>query len=341
MSPSLLPSRLRVGEMFCGPGGIGLALNHAKSEHFAFEHVFATDYDADTCRTYQANVLKNFPAARIICEDVRKLSIEKLPPVDGFLYGFPCNDFSSVGETKGLDGRYGGLYAYGVDYINRNNPLFFFAENVSGLRSANEGKAFKRILHALNNAGRFGYTVTAHLYKFEDYGVPQARHRFILIGLRGDLGLQFKVPKPGRVLMTCREALENIPKDAANHEPTQQSAVVVERLSLIPEGKNIWQATEAGLIPQRLQLNVRGARLSSIYRRLDSSKPAYTITGSGGGWHPYLPLVGKPVAYKPRAGTVADVSGRFCLLRWQRKRSQTNRDGCSCQRGRGCAQCAS
>ena len=283
MSPSLLPSRLRVGEMFCGPGGIGLALNHAKSEHFAFEHVFATDYDADTCRTYQANVLKNFPAARIICEDVRKLSIEKLPPVDGFLYGFPCNDFSSVGETKGLDGRYGGLYAYGVDYINRNNPLFFFAENVSGLRSANEGKAFKRILHALNNAGRFGYTVTAHLYKFEDYGVPQARHRFILIGLRGDLGLQFKVPKPGRVLMTCREALENIPKDAANHEPTQQSAVVVERLSLIPEGKNIWQATEAGLIPQRLQLNVRGARLSSIYRRLDSSKPAYTITGSGGG----------------------------------------------------------
>lgn len=283
MSHSPLPSRLRVGEMFCGPGGIGLALNRAKSEHFAFEHVFATDYDADTCRTYQANVLKDCPDAKILCEDVRNLSIENLPPVDGFLYGFPCNDFSLVGKTKGLNGQFGGLYAYGVKYINRNNPLFFFAENVSGLRSANDGKAFNRILCALNHSGKFGYTITAHLYKFEEYGVPQARHRFILVGLRGDLGLQFNVPKPDRIFTTCREALENIPKDAANHEPTQQSAVVVERLSLIPEGKNIWQATEAGLIPQHLQLNVRGAKLSSIYRRLDSTKPSYTITGSGGG----------------------------------------------------------
>lgn len=283
MSPSPLPSRLRVGEMFCGPGGIGLALNRAKSEHFAFEHVFATDYDADTCRTYQANVLKDYPEAKILCEDVRNLSIEYLPPVDGFLYGFPCNDFSLVGKTKGLNGQFGGLYAYGVEYINRNNPLFFFAENVSGLRSANEGKAFNRILCALNHAGKFGYTITAHLYKFEEYGVPQARHRFILVGLRGDLELQFNVPKPDRVFTTCREALENIPADAANQEPTQQSSVVVERLSRIPEGKNIWQATQAGLIPPHLQLNVRGAKLSSIYRRLDSTKPAYTITGSGGG----------------------------------------------------------
>ena len=46
---------------------------------------------------------------------------------------------------------------------------------------------------------------------------------------------------------------------------------------------NIWQAEEAGLLPDRLKLNVRGARLSQIYRRLDSTKPSYTITGSGGG----------------------------------------------------------
>ena len=282
--PSLPTSGvLRVGEMFSGPGGIGVALNRAKSARYAFGHVWATDRDPDACRTYRENVLKNAPDALCICEDVRKLDVDALPAVDGFLYGFPCNDFSLVGESKGLDGSYGGLYSYGVKFIERANPLFFLAENVSGLSSANEGKAFDVILNALNHAGRYGYAVTAHLYRFEDYGVPQARHRYILIGIRGDLGLTFKVPKPSGVLRTCREALENIPPSAPNQEATRQTKLVVERLKRIPEGWNVWQAEEAGLLPDELKLNVKGARLSQIYRRLDSSKPAYTVTGSGGG----------------------------------------------------------
>lgn len=274
---------LSVGEMFSGPGGIGTALNRAKSKHFSFKHVWATDWDADTCETYKNNVLKNTPEALSICDDVRNLDIDSLPPVDGFLYGFPCNDFSLVGESKGLHGNYGGLYSYGVKYINRVNPLFFFAENVSGLKSANEGKAFKVILNALNHAGKFGYTITTHLYKFEEYGIPQARHRYIMIGIRGDLGIKFAVPKPSGIMKTCAEALKDIPLTATNQERTIQSKIVSARLALIPEGMNVWQAEEAGLLPKELCLNVKGARLSQIYRRLDSSKPAYTITGSGGG----------------------------------------------------------
>ena len=188
-----------------------------------------------------------------------------------------------MGESKGLDGNYGGLYSYGVKYINRANPLFFLAENVSGLSSANDGKAFKVIMDALNHAGKYGYTITANLYKFEEYGVPQARHRYILIGIRGDLGLEFKVPKPAGITKTCAEALANIPATAANQERTAQSKTVKARLDLIPEGMNVWQAEEAGLLPPELCLNVKGARLSQIYRRLDSTKPSYTITGSGGG----------------------------------------------------------
>ena len=36
-------------------------------------------------------------------------------------------------------------------------------------------------------------------------------------------------------------------------------------------------------IPKHLQLNVKGAKISQIYKKLDPSKPAYTVTGSGGG----------------------------------------------------------
>lgn len=281
-SQVIVPKKiLTVGEMFSGPGGIGIALNRAENSEYKFVHRWATDYDADTCRTYKQNVLKHSPDALSICEDVRELDIDSLPVVDGFLYGFPCNDFSHVGETKGLKGEFGGLYSYGVTYINRANPLFFFAENVSGLSSANEGNAFRQILSALNNAGEHGYTITAHLYKFEEYGVPQARHRYILIGIRGDLAQTFKVPKPGNIRKTCKEALENIPETASNQEKTAQSKVVQERLSYIREGENVWQAE--GRLPEHLRLNVKGARLSQIYRRLDSTKPSYTITGSGGG----------------------------------------------------------
>lgn len=283
MPQLVLGKALTVGEMFSGPGGIGIALNRARSTVLSFTHLWATDWDADTCETYRRNVLKDSPEALSICEDVRKLDIDGLPVVDGFLYGFPCNDFSLVGESKGLHGNYGGLFSYGVKYIERANPLFFFAENVSGLSSANDGKAFRVILNALNHAGKFGYTITAHLYKFEEYGVPQARHRYILIGIRGDLGKTFRVPKPEGRIRTCAEALENIPASAANQEVTRQTQTVVDRLALIPEGWNVWQAEEAGHLPDHLKLNVKGARLSQIYRRLDSKKPAYTITGSGGG----------------------------------------------------------
>jgi DNA (cytosine-5)-methyltransferase 1 len=197
------------------------------------------------------------------------------------MFGFPCNDFSSVGESRGINGKFGPLYRYGVEYIDKTNPLFFLAENVSGLSSANSGKAFEVIVQALAHAGRFGYRLTTHLYKFEQYGIPQARHRIVIVGMRGDLNRTFGVPRPDGLLVTCKQAIElpPIPTCAKNHEFTSQSSRVVERLSHIAPGENAWTAK----LPPHLELNVQGARLSQIYKRLDPNKPAYTVTGSGGG----------------------------------------------------------
>lgn len=274
-----------VGEMYSGPGGIGLALSQtqlkSKTHDLKFEHVWATDYDADTCRTYKNNLLKDNPNALSICSDVRDLDIKSLPIVDGFLYGFPCNDFSLVGESLGINGKFGGLYKYGVEYIEHSNPLFIFAENVSGISSSNAGKTFEKILAELNNAGKYGYDLCVHHYKFEDYGVPQSRHRYIIIGTRGDLGLNFKVPKPSLEIKTCYEAITNPPigSNAHNNELTKQGKQVIERLNYIRPGENAWTAD----LPEHLKLNVKGATISQIYKRLDPSKPAYTVTGSGGG----------------------------------------------------------
>lgn len=273
---------LTIGEFYCGPGGLGLGAKLSKIKTksgnvFSFEHEFATDYDPDSCETFRRNISGN---KEVICSDIKELNIKKLPYVDGFLYGFPCNDFSMVGESKGLKGKYGPLYSYGVEYINHHNPKFFLAENVSGISSANSGEAFKKILKELKNAGK-GYELTIHKYKFENYGIPQTRHRFIIIGMRNDLNLKFLVPKPLNKIVSVRDALTKpiIPKSAKNQELTKQSVKVVERLSYIKPGENAWTAD----LPDHLKLNVKGAKMSMIYKRLDPNKPAYTITGSGGG----------------------------------------------------------
>lgn len=65
--------------------------------------------------------------ARVLfVENVRKLDIDRLGDIDALAFGFPCNDFSVVGEQKGFDGVYGPLYTYGVKVLKKYKPLWFW-----------------------------------------------------------------------------------------------------------------------------------------------------------------------------------------------------------------------
>lgn len=275
----------KLGELFCGPGGIALGAKRAKLKKdgtvYSIESAWAVDYDKDTCDTFRSNICPENPKA-VICQEIRSLDISTLPKIDAFAYGFPCNDFSIVGEKNGFNGTFGPLYTYGVKVLDLFKPKFFVAENVGGITSANDGNCFKRILEDLENAGNT-YDLTVHYYKLEEYGVPQARHRYIIVGIDRELGLHFDPPKPTTTLsqITAKEALEipPIPANAPNQELTKQSKGVTERLKHTKPWENAWTAN----LPPHLRLNVKGAKLSHIYRRLHPDKPSYTITGSGGG----------------------------------------------------------
>ncbi len=270
--------KFNLGELFCGPGGIGLGALRAKiktkQSAYSVAHVWASDHDKDACATYK----KNIPVTNVFCQKIEDLDFSKLPQINALAFGFPCNDFSVVGEKKGIDGAYGPLYSYGVKALRHFKPKWFLAENVGGLKNANEGTTLNKILEELEGAG---YSLYPHLYKFEEYGIPQSRHRIIIIGIRKDIPIEFGVPAPSIKYVSCREALENppIPKNAANHELTLQSPIVIERLKHIKSGENAFTA----LLPDHLKLNVKTAKISQIYKRLNPNKPAYTITGSGGG----------------------------------------------------------
>jgi len=280
----------RLGELFCGPGGIayGAVTSEIENPEYRIVHQWATDYDKDTCNTYVHNICHDNPNS-VKREDIRKLNLNGLGGIDALAFGFPCNDYSVVGEQKGMDGVFGPLYAYGIEALRIYRPQWFLAENVGGLRNSNDGKAFAKILEDMRTViceeegEPLNYVVTPHLYKFEEYGVPQARHRIIIVGIRSDVeNVTFRVPSPvDYKVKTCRQAIEEPPiaENAFNNERTNQSETVVRRLEHINPGENAFTAT----LPEELQLNVKGAQISQIYKRLDPNKPAYTVTGSGGG----------------------------------------------------------
>lgn len=277
----------RLGELFSGPGGIALGASWAsaqnETESFAIEHAWATDYDADTCETYRNNLCPDNRTS-VVHKDVRNLEMRtlmRISDIDALAFGFPCNDFSVVGEQKGTDGVFGPLYTYGIKVLEYFKPKWFLAENVGGLRNSNDGNALETILSEMTAQG---YNLTPHHYRFEKYGIPQARHRIIIVGIRSDLNLEFKVPSPAPfdgIDVSSKGAITvpPIPADAPNNELTKQSPAVIERLRFIKPGENAFTAD----LPEHLRLNVKGAKISQIYKRLDPTKPSYTVTGSGGG----------------------------------------------------------
>lgn len=302
--------RFQLGEMFCGPGGISLGARLASADHdgpSGIRHAWALDYHPDTVRTYR----KNFPETpedAVFQADVRNFDLDLIPPHNAFAFGFPCNDFSTIGEHRGLEGAYGGLYTYGLSVIAKHQPDWFLAENVTGLSQANGGRAFGQILAGLRHPGRhvlkvnpetaagasaeslnqLEYEITAHRYRFEQYGVPQKRHRILIVGIRkdhADRGVSFRIPKPTTPLpeqwTTAGHALAAIPPHAPNNKRRTLHPRVEARVDMIAPGDNAFN-TDFSTRPD-LKLNVRGATLSNIYRRLKRDEPSYTVTGSGGG----------------------------------------------------------
>lgn len=317
--------KFKLGELFCGPGGLalgaGLARNITKNgDTFSISHIWGVDKDPAAIETYRHNVALRYGGVGF-CVDAMEFcesEISNHERITALAFGFPCNDYSLVGKQKGMQGKYGNLYKAGIKAIDASNPFWFVAENVSGIHSADSGKSFTKILHELEHSGKYGYDLTVNLYKFELYGVPQYRHRYIIVGTRKDKKLKFEVPHPThglglKKLVNVREAFKDIPPDALNSELTKQDPRVVQRLKFTPPWHNAWyldkliamttedrwdvlkglpwykkefkSLTDKDILKliEDSRLKCKSARMSHIYKRLDAKQPAYTVTGSGGG----------------------------------------------------------
>jgi len=297
-------NKLKIAELFCGAGGFAEGAKKA-----GFKHIWGVDIHKDSCETFKNNQkceafhekIENFSKSKRL----KKIK-EDFGKINGLLFGFPCNDFSLVGKKEKMEGKFGGLYRYACKVLNFFEPEFFVAENVTSLskklkfnsseqvlvkdvfdkeKLQNQNyQNFKKIMGDLANCSKHGYRIYADNYKFEEYGIPQTRHRIILVGFREDYfrknKINFEKPEKNKgPKKTCKEALDEIPDGVEHTEKTKHDDRVIRRLKKTAEGKNVWDlGNDKDGLP-----GVKKARMSHIYKRLDSSKPAYTVTGSGGG----------------------------------------------------------
>ena len=271
------------GDLFCGCGGFSLGAARAGAvgpdgRPWRLRPGWAVDRDADACASYAANL-----CVVPTCADARDVPFAGASPIDLLMFGFPCADFSEVGARRGVRGPQGRLYLEGVRALRALRPAAFVAENVRRLKASDGGAAFRQIVWDLELSG---YTVTAHLYKAEAYGLPQTRHRVFLVGFRRDLGIGFRPPAPTTTApRTVREALDRpVPAGTANNEPRHLTPRMAELLDHVRHGESLGAAVTRPDYPAELRVREAGRRsFRGYYRRLDPDRPAGTVIAGGGG----------------------------------------------------------
>lgn len=190
--------------LFSGAGGLDLGFHNA-----GFRTVVANEYDPKICPTYKAN----FPNVRLIEGDIRKIPSQSFPDdVIGIIGGPPCQSWSEAGSLKGIEDARGQLFYEYIRVLRDKQPLFFVAENVSGMLAKRHSSAVNGFLALFDEAG---YDVNLKMLNANDFDVPEDRDRVFYIGFRKDLGIDdFEYPTPLVHKPTLRDAIWDLRNNA-------------------------------------------------------------------------------------------------------------------------------
>lgn len=206
---------LKFVDLFAGCGGLSLGLQQA-----GFTPWFVNEIVEQFCDTYKTN--HTLSDEHYFLGDIAELnrSIEKyndlLTDITLVCGGPPCQGFSMANRQRIIDDPRNNLYKQYLLFLRYIRPQFFILENVKGMRNKiNEIiESFKAYL---DNDYQYDYAVL----RAQDFGVPQNRERFIMIGNR--MGVNSKdifdeIYKHMRKPFMLKDALEGLPRLKARKE---------------------------------------------------------------------------------------------------------------------------
>lgn len=184
-------------DLFAGCGGLSLGLHQA-----GWKGLFAIEKSPDAFKTLQYNLINNknhfdWPKwltvgsydINVVLNDYEKQLKKLKGKVTMIAGGPPCQGFSMAGKRNEYDLRNELINSY-IKFVQIVEPKIIFFENVKGFtmefkKNKEKGVAYSfQVTKKLEDAG---YHVKGQLVNFGDYGVPQKRTRFILVGIKKDL----------------------------------------------------------------------------------------------------------------------------------------------------------
>jgi len=175
---------MQIISLFAGAGGLDLGFKKA-----GFNTIWANEYDKDIWETFE----KNFEDTTLDRRSITQIPSKDIPETIGLIGGPPCQSWSEAGKSRGIEDDRGQLFFEFIRVLRDKKPLFFLAENVSGMMSKTHTVALENIKNHFINSG---YDLSFEMLNAKDYGVAQDRKRVFFIGFRKDLKVKFEFPKP-------------------------------------------------------------------------------------------------------------------------------------------------
>ena len=193
---------MQIISLFAGAGGLDLGFKKA-----GFQTIWANEYDKEIWETFE----KNFSDTVLDRRSITQIPSEDIPETLGLIGGPPCQSWSEAGKSRGIKDDRGQLFFEFVRVLRDKKPLFFLAENVSGLLASKDSEALENIKNHFIDSG---YDLSFKMLNSKDYGVAQDRKRVFFVGFRKDLNIKFEFPKPLKEKRTLKDIIWDL-KDSA------------------------------------------------------------------------------------------------------------------------------
>jgi len=195
---------MKIVSFFAGAGGLDLGFEKA-----GFNVIWANEYDKDIWKTYEKNHLNTILDKRSIVD----IPADDVPECDGIIGGPPCQSWSEAGAARGIKDKRGQLFYDFIRILERKQPKFFLAENVSGMLISKHNEALEGIKELFKNAG-IGYELSFQMLNASNYNVPQDRKRVFFIGIRKDLNFKYQFPAKTFSKVPLKSAISDLTKGA-------------------------------------------------------------------------------------------------------------------------------
>lgn len=285
--------------LFSGCGGLDMGFKMAN-----YKIIWANENDKEICNVYGKNLNEE-----IICQDITKIPLNEIPECDILIGGPPCQAFSMIGKRNTDDKNFKLIWDY-VKVLEKKKPKRFLMENVVGLKSAKDNLGNNVVELLTKKIVKLGYSVNSTVLNAADYGVPQRRKRFFIMGQIGKIKLEFPTSTHSefpnddkkKKWVSVKDAIGDLPeptnneflrytkkprtkyqkwarnnsKELRNHIIPTMSELDKKIISCVPEGGNYMDVPDS--IPsERIKKYKKTGGRTTTYGRLERNMPAYTI----------------------------------------------------------------